>query len=63
MAAVTLLRVYVLPSSSDSAVGGISSGTIANDIPKKGQADVVLVGRYFQQSPGLVWHFARELKV
>jgi 2,4-dienoyl-CoA reductase-like NADH-dependent reductase (Old Yellow Enzyme family) len=46
-----------------SAVGGISTGTIAAEVLDKEWADVVFVGRYFQQNPGLVWEFARELGV
>lgn len=46
-----------------TAVGGISTGEVAEGVLTKGQADAVFVGRYFQQNPGLVWQFARELGV
>jgi len=46
-----------------TAVGGISTGDVAEGVLTKGQADAVFVGRYFQQNPGLVWQFARELEV
>ncbi len=44
-------------------VGGISNGHLAEDVLQKNQADVVLVGRYFQKNPGLVWQFAEDLGV
>lgn len=44
-------------------VGGITNGTLAQEILDKGQADVVLVGRQFQKEPATVWAFARELGV
>lgn len=46
-----------------SAVGGISTGELANMVLEEGRADIVFVGRYFQQNPGLVWQMARELGV
>jgi 2,4-dienoyl-CoA reductase-like NADH-dependent reductase (Old Yellow Enzyme family) len=46
-----------------SAVGGISTGELANSILEEGKADAIFVGRYFQQNPGLVWEFARQLDV
>lgn len=45
------------------AVGGINTGHIAKKILDDGQADVVLVGRWFIKNPGLVWAFAEELGV
>jgi 2,4-dienoyl-CoA reductase-like NADH-dependent reductase (Old Yellow Enzyme family) len=45
------------------AVGGISTGALATEVLDEEWADVVFVGRYFQQNPGLVWQFARELGV
>jgi 2,4-dienoyl-CoA reductase-like NADH-dependent reductase (Old Yellow Enzyme family) len=36
-------------------VGSITSGKIAQEVLDKGQADVVLVGRYFQKNPAAVW--------
>lgn len=44
-------------------VGGITDGYIAQGILDKEQADVVLVGRYFQKNPGAVWTFAQDLNV
>jgi 2,4-dienoyl-CoA reductase-like NADH-dependent reductase (Old Yellow Enzyme family) len=46
-----------------SAVGGIKNGALANEVLEKGWADVVFSGRWFQQTPGLVWDMARELGV
>lgn len=34
------------------AVGMITTGTVAQEILDKGQADAVLVGRAFQKNPG-----------
>ncbi|KAF7986396.1 hypothetical protein HWV62_35442 [Athelia sp. TMB] len=45
------------------AVGGIKSGKVAQEILEKGQADVAIVGRWFQKDPALVWTFAEELGV
>ncbi|TFY52411.1 hypothetical protein EVG20_g10561 [Dentipellis fragilis] len=45
------------------AVGAISTGTIAQGVLDKGQADVAFVGRTFQKNPGTVWAFAEELGV
>ena len=45
------------------AVGGITSGTLAQSILDEGKADVIFVGRMFQKNPGLVWAFADELGV
>ena len=45
------------------AVGGITSGTLAQSILDEGKADVIFVGRGFQKNPGLVWKFAEELGV
>ncbi|EMD38785.1 hypothetical protein CERSUDRAFT_63749 [Gelatoporia subvermispora B] len=45
------------------AVGNITDGRMAEDILKKGQADVIFVGRLFQKNPGLVWSFAEDLGV
>lgn len=44
-------------------VGGINTGKLAQEILEKGQADVALVGRWFQKDPALVWTFAEELGV
>jgi 2,4-dienoyl-CoA reductase-like NADH-dependent reductase (Old Yellow Enzyme family) len=46
-----------------SAVGGIKTGALANEVLENGWADVVFAGRWFQQNPGLVWEMARELGV
>ncbi|KAA1474501.1 FMN-linked oxidoreductase [Dentipellis sp. KUC8613] len=45
------------------AVGAISTGTIAQGVLDRGQADVAFVGRTFQKNPGTVWAFAEELGV
>ncbi|TFY70582.1 hypothetical protein EVG20_g2420 [Dentipellis fragilis] len=45
------------------AVGGITTGTRAQQILEAGQADVAFVGRMFQKNPGLVWSFAEDLGV
>jgi len=46
-----------------SSVGGITNGHIAQEVLDKGQADAIMVGRYFQKNPGLVWAFAEDLGV
>jgi 2,4-dienoyl-CoA reductase-like NADH-dependent reductase (Old Yellow Enzyme family) len=46
-----------------SAVGGIKTGTLSQEVLDKQWADVIFIGRWFQQNPGLVWEFARELGV
>ncbi|OBS23113.1 hypothetical protein FPOA_03672 [Fusarium poae] len=45
-----------------SAVGGIKTGHIAEEVLRSG-IDVVRAGRWFQQNPGLVKAFASELGV
>ncbi|KAF4999299.1 hypothetical protein FDECE_11545 [Fusarium decemcellulare] len=45
-----------------SAVGGIKTGALAEDALQSG-LDAVMAGRWFQQNPGLVGAFARELGV
>lgn len=45
------------------AVGGISTGSLAQGVLDKGQADVILAGRWFQKNTSLVWTFAEELGV
>ncbi|KPM34609.1 hypothetical protein AK830_g11958 [Neonectria ditissima] len=45
-----------------SAVGGISTGKLAEDLLQKG-LDVVMCGRWFQKNPGLVYAYADELGV
>ncbi|KAG8216918.1 hypothetical protein J3R82DRAFT_7194 [Butyriboletus roseoflavus] len=45
------------------AVGSIANGVVAQEVLDKGQADVVLVGRYFQKNPAAVWSFASDLGV
>ena len=37
------------------AVGSIANGIVAQEVLDKGQADVVLVGRFFQKNPAAVW--------
>ncbi|KAJ6631232.1 hypothetical protein B0H10DRAFT_2207601 [Mycena sp. CBHHK59/15] len=46
-----------------STVGKIITGTIAQEVLDKDQADVVFVGKQFLENPGTVWAFARELGV
>ncbi|KAI0816818.1 FMN-linked oxidoreductase [Trametes gibbosa] len=45
------------------AVGTIETGTLAQSVLDKDQADVVFVGRLFQKNPGAVWAFADDLGV
>ncbi|KAL7905147.1 hypothetical protein GGI35DRAFT_489352 [Trichoderma velutinum] len=45
-----------------SAVGGIKTGELAEEVLQSG-VDVVCAGRWFQQNPGLVKAFANELGV
>ncbi|KII89986.1 hypothetical protein PLICRDRAFT_29157 [Plicaturopsis crispa FD-325 SS-3] len=45
------------------AVGLITDGHLAQGVLDKGQADVVLVGRQFQENPGTVLAFAKDLGV
>lgn len=45
-----------------SAVGGIKTGTLAEEVVQSG-IDAVQAGRWFQQNPGLVRAFANELGV
>lgn len=45
-----------------SAVGGISNATLAQEVLDSG-VDVVMCGRWFQENPGLVSTFARELGI
>lgn len=45
-----------------SAVGGIKSGIVAEEVLQSG-IDVVQAGRWFQENPGLVQAFAKELDV
>ncbi|KAH8424483.1 NADH:flavin oxidoreductase/NADH oxidase [Aspergillus melleus] len=45
-----------------ATVGAITSGKQANEILEAG-LDMVLVGRYFQKDPNLVWTFAEELDI
>lgn len=45
-----------------SAVGGIKTGALAEEVLQSG-IDVVKAGRWFQQNPGLVRAFANELGV
>ena len=44
-------------------VGGIKTGSIAEDVLSSGMADVVFVGRQFQKDPASVWTFAEDLGV
>lgn len=45
-----------------ASVGSITNGPQAQKLLEEG-LDAVLVGRYFQRNPGLVWAFADELGV
>ncbi|KAF9225694.1 FMN-linked oxidoreductase [Gyrodon lividus] len=45
------------------SVGTIANGHVAQEVLDKGQADVILVGRYFQKNPAAVWSFASDLGV
>ncbi|OLN87158.1 putative NADPH dehydrogenase C23G7.10c 2 [Colletotrichum chlorophyti] len=45
-----------------SAVGGISTGTMAEELLQAG-LDVIKCGRWFQKNPGLVYAYADELGV
>jgi 2,4-dienoyl-CoA reductase-like NADH-dependent reductase (Old Yellow Enzyme family) len=45
-----------------SAVGGIKTGALAEEVLQSG-VDVVMAGRWFQKNPGLVYAFADELSV
>ncbi|KAH6869432.1 hypothetical protein B0T10DRAFT_594690 [Thelonectria olida] len=45
-----------------SAVGGISTGRLAEDLLQQG-LDVIMCGRWFQKNPGLVYAYADELGV
>ncbi|KAI0130220.1 hypothetical protein BJ170DRAFT_619224 [Xylariales sp. AK1849] len=45
-----------------SAVGGIKTGTVAEEVVQSG-VDVVMAGRWFQKNPGLVYAYADELGV
>ncbi|KAI0365789.1 FMN-linked oxidoreductase [Pilatotrama ljubarskyi] len=44
-----------------SAVGGIKTGTLAQEVLSKGQADIIFVGRQFLKDPAAVTTFAEEL--
>lgn len=45
------------------SVGGITTGSLAEDILQRGMSDVVFVGRQFQKEPGTVLAFAEQLGV
>ncbi|KAK6202079.1 NADH-dependent flavin oxidoreductase [Pestalotiopsis sp. IQ-011] len=45
-----------------SAVGGIKTGKLAEEVLQSG-VDVVMAGRWMQKNPGLVYQFADELEV
>ncbi|OCH92583.1 FMN-linked oxidoreductase [Obba rivulosa] len=46
-----------------SAVGGITSGSVAQQVLEEGQADLIFVGRQFLRDHQTVWTFARDLEV
>jgi 2,4-dienoyl-CoA reductase-like NADH-dependent reductase (Old Yellow Enzyme family) len=45
------------------SVGSITNGKLAEEVLQGKDLDAVLVGRYFQKNPGLVWSFAEDLGV
>ena len=45
-----------------SAVGGIKSAALAEGYLNDG-VDVIMCGRWFQENPGLVYAYAKELGV
>lgn len=51
------------PAILVGAVGGITTGTLGNQVLEADQADVVLLGRQFLKEPGSVSAFADELGV
>lgn len=47
-----------------SGVGGIKEGKQAESVLNEGTPlDAVMVGRWFQKNPGLVWQFAEDLNI
>lgn len=47
-----------------SGVGGIKEGKQAEGVLTEGTPlDAVMVGRWFQKNPGLVWQFAEDLNI
>lgn len=46
-----------------TTAGGIRSGVMAQEVLADKKADVIMVGRWFQRNPGLVWQFADDLGV
>ncbi|KAF8137580.1 NADH-dependent flavin oxidoreductase [Boletus edulis] len=44
-------------------VGSITNGVVTQGVLDRGQADVVLVGRFFKKNPAAVWSFASDLGV
>ncbi|KAI0801591.1 hypothetical protein GGR55DRAFT_467560 [Xylaria sp. FL0064] len=61
----TAIKKAVGDKMAVSAVGGISSGTLAEELlqGKGGEPglDVVMAGRWFQKNPGLVLQYAEEI--
>lgn len=45
------------------SVGTITNGNLANELLEEGGLDAVLVGRWFQKNPAMVWQFAEDLGV
>ncbi|KAI0474471.1 hypothetical protein F4859DRAFT_95090 [Xylaria cf. heliscus] len=62
----TAIKKSVGDKLAVSAVGGLSNGTIAEELlqGRNGEPplDVVLAGRWFQKNPGLVQQYADELE-
>ncbi|KAI0353897.1 FMN-linked oxidoreductase [Trametes cingulata] len=46
-----------------SAVGGITTGKLAQEVLDKGQADIILVGKQFLKDPAAVTAFAEDLGI
>lgn len=45
------------------SVGGLHDAHLAESVLRKGQADVINIGRQFQKNPGQIWVMAEELNV
>lgn len=56
------IKMHVGDKLLVSAVGGIKTGALGEEALQCG-VDVVMAGRWFQQNPGLVGEYARELGV
>ncbi|KAI0554505.1 hypothetical protein F4679DRAFT_526316 [Xylaria curta] len=62
----TAIKLVVEDKLAVSAVGGLSNGTIAEELLQgksvEPALDVVMAGRWFQKNPGLVHQYADELE-